>query len=185
MTGTAGRLLVAEPMLGDPNFDRTVVLMLQHTAEGALGLVLNRPTDVPVTDALPDWGARRHRARPCSTSAGRWRSRAAGAWPGPATSTRSRASSRCVGDLGLVDLELDPDHVGDGVLAPCASTPATPAGGPASSSTSWRRTPGSWPTPSPTIRSSPTGPALWRRILARQGGPLARLALFPADPSLN
>src|SRR5688572_17050369 len=56
MTGTAGRLLVAEPMLGDPNFDRTVVLMLQHTPEGALGLVLNRPTDVPVSDALPTWG---------------------------------------------------------------------------------------------------------------------------------
>jgi putative AlgH/UPF0301 family transcriptional regulator len=39
MTGTAGRLLVAEPMLGDPNFDRTVVLMSPATTEGALGLV--------------------------------------------------------------------------------------------------------------------------------------------------
>src|SRR5688572_9084073 len=57
MTGTTGRLLVAEPMLGDPNFDRTVVLVLQHNPDGALGLVLNRPTDVPVTDALPSWGS--------------------------------------------------------------------------------------------------------------------------------
>ena len=56
MTGTTGRLLVAEPMLGDPNFDRTVVLVLQHDADGALGLVLNRPTDVPVVEALPTWG---------------------------------------------------------------------------------------------------------------------------------
>ncbi len=31
----------------------------------------------------------------------------------------------------------------------------------------------------------PDGAALWQRILARQGGPLARLALFPVDPSLN
>ena len=55
MFATTGRLLVAEPMLGDPNFDRTVVLVIQHTAEGALGLVLNRPTDVLVADALPGW----------------------------------------------------------------------------------------------------------------------------------
>ena len=55
MTATTGRLLVAEPMLGDPNFDRTVILMLQHNADGALGLVLNRPTDVTIGAALPDW----------------------------------------------------------------------------------------------------------------------------------
>ena len=97
-------------------------------------------------------------SRPCSTSAARWRSRAAGAWPGPATPTRSRASCPCVGDLGLVDLELDPDHVADGVLRGAPLRRATPAGGPASSSTSWRRTRGSWPTPSPTTRSCPTGP---------------------------
>jgi putative transcriptional regulator len=42
-TGLAGRLLVAEPGLADPNFDHTVVLMLHHDAEGALGLVVNRP----------------------------------------------------------------------------------------------------------------------------------------------
>ena len=40
-----GRLLVATPPLVDPNFDRTVVLMLEHGEEGALGIVLNRPTD--------------------------------------------------------------------------------------------------------------------------------------------
>lgn len=39
----AGQLLVAEPGLGDPNFSHTVVLMIQHDAQGALGLVLNRP----------------------------------------------------------------------------------------------------------------------------------------------
>jgi putative transcriptional regulator len=39
----AGQLLVAEPGLGDPNFSHTVVLMVQHDGQGALGLVLNRP----------------------------------------------------------------------------------------------------------------------------------------------
>ena len=37
-----GRLLVATPLLGDPNFERTVVFVCSHNEEGALGLVLNR-----------------------------------------------------------------------------------------------------------------------------------------------
>jgi putative transcriptional regulator len=49
-----GSLLVAAPTLVDPNFRRTVVLLAEHSDEGAMGLVLNRPTDTPVADALPD-----------------------------------------------------------------------------------------------------------------------------------
>jgi putative transcriptional regulator len=49
-----GNLLVAAPTLVDPNFRRTVVLLAEHGDEGAMGLVLNRPTDTPVADALPD-----------------------------------------------------------------------------------------------------------------------------------
>jgi putative transcriptional regulator len=51
----AGRLLVASPGLGDPNFVRTVVLLVEHGPEGALGLVLNRPTEVEVGSVLPEW----------------------------------------------------------------------------------------------------------------------------------
>src|SRR3954464_12931863 len=51
-----GRLLVATPLLGDPNFDRTVVLLIEHSPEGALGVVLNRPGTLDVVDALPQWG---------------------------------------------------------------------------------------------------------------------------------
>ena len=51
-----GRLLVANPTMQDPNFDRTVVLVLEHNAEGALGVVLNRPSDAALTGALPAWG---------------------------------------------------------------------------------------------------------------------------------
>lgn len=50
LPSTRGRLLVAAPGLGDPNFDRTVVFMLDHNEGGALGLVINRPRgdlDVP------------------------------------------------------------------------------------------------------------------------------------------
>jgi putative transcriptional regulator len=50
-----GRLLVAEPSLDDPNFRRTVVYLIEHSEGGALGLVLNRPGEVPVREAVPGW----------------------------------------------------------------------------------------------------------------------------------
>lgn len=50
-----GRLLVASPLMGDPNFKRTVVLLLAHGEEGALGVVLNRPQAVPLAERLPHW----------------------------------------------------------------------------------------------------------------------------------
>jgi putative transcriptional regulator len=51
-----GVLVVAGPSLEDPNFHRTVVLLLAHSAsEGALGVVLNRPNRVPVGEVLPGW----------------------------------------------------------------------------------------------------------------------------------
>ena len=46
---------MATPALGDPNFDRTVVLMLEHTPEGAVGLVLNRPSGTDLDEAGADW----------------------------------------------------------------------------------------------------------------------------------
>src|SRR5687768_4194392 len=52
---TKGRLLVASPVLGDPNFNRTVVFMLEHSEEGAVGLVINRPSDVEIDEPLEDW----------------------------------------------------------------------------------------------------------------------------------
>src|SRR5262249_31970862 len=48
-----GRLLVAAPGLLDPSFHRAVVLVLEHGPQGALGVVLNRPTGLEVRDALP------------------------------------------------------------------------------------------------------------------------------------
>ena len=52
---TAGRLLVASPLIGDPNFERSVILMIEHTEESALGLVLSNPSDTPVAHMLPAW----------------------------------------------------------------------------------------------------------------------------------
>jgi len=50
MKPLAGKLLVAAPQLQDPNFAQTVVLMLRHEDEGALGVILNRPGDKTVDD---------------------------------------------------------------------------------------------------------------------------------------
>ena len=54
-TSFKGKLLVANPELRDPNFYRTVVLLFEHGEEGALGTVLNRPTDELVADHVPAW----------------------------------------------------------------------------------------------------------------------------------
>lgn len=51
---TAGKMLVSVPALSDDNFDRTVVLMVEHDDNGALGLVLNRPSGTEVAEHLPD-----------------------------------------------------------------------------------------------------------------------------------
>jgi len=183
VTATTGRLLVAEPMLGDPNFDRTVVLMIQHSSEGALGLVLNRPTDVPVAEALPGWGhvatdpAVLHVGGPVEEQSGWCLARAhqpeslVGFVP-------------MVGDLGLVDLELDPLEVAASFHA--VRLYAGYSGwGPGQ--LEHELTEDAWfvADAEPDDPFLPVGAALWKRILARQGGPLARLALFPTDPSLN
>jgi putative transcriptional regulator len=51
-----GYFLMASPALGDPNFYRTVVLLLEHTDSGAIGLVLNRPTSRSVRDVWAQLG---------------------------------------------------------------------------------------------------------------------------------
>lgn len=49
-----GRLLIAAPTLVDPNFHRSVVLMIEHSPDGALGLILNQPLEQLARDTLPD-----------------------------------------------------------------------------------------------------------------------------------
>ncbi|HBE69237.1 MAG TPA: hypothetical protein DDW52_13900 [Planctomycetaceae bacterium] len=54
MDSLIGRALVASPFLNDPNFLRSVVYILEHNEEGAIGLILNRPTDRTIRDLLGD-----------------------------------------------------------------------------------------------------------------------------------
>jgi putative transcriptional regulator len=49
-----GSILVAEPFLGDPNFERSVVLVCEHTQRGSFGLVLNQPTQLTLQDVMQE-----------------------------------------------------------------------------------------------------------------------------------
>ena len=52
----AGKLLISEPFLNDPNFKRSVILMAEHGEEGTLGFILNQPSNLLLKDLVPDLG---------------------------------------------------------------------------------------------------------------------------------
>src|SRR3954467_11591609 len=54
MESLRGQLLIASPKIVDPNFRRVVVYMAEHNDDGAMGLVLNRPAETTVSEAVPD-----------------------------------------------------------------------------------------------------------------------------------
>jgi putative transcriptional regulator len=54
MESMAGKILLASRRLADPNFHRTVILLVQHGADGALGLVLNRPLEMSIKDVCEE-----------------------------------------------------------------------------------------------------------------------------------
>lgn len=50
-----GRLILAAHALVDSNFERSVVLLIEHNEDGAFGVVVNRPSELEVADVLPEW----------------------------------------------------------------------------------------------------------------------------------
>ena len=178
-----GRLLVAAPTMRDPNFDRSVVLLLEHGADGALGVVLNRPTETDLFGALPRW--ERLAAQPTVVFVG-----------GPVAPAAAICLARSpVGEetdgwkplfsgLGTVDLNLDPEEL-DMPLEEVRVF-AGYAGwseGQLESEVSA----GAWfildALPGDALSSAPGD--LWHSVLRRQGGRLALVAAFPDDPSMN
>jgi putative transcriptional regulator len=180
---TVGKLLIAEPMLGDPNFDRTVVLMVEHNDEGALGVVLNRPTDLEVGTVLSEWADLA--ATPTVLYLGGpveqngvlalARRRGAGALPG---------WSPVVGDVGTIDLHLEPVDLAPGVEA--VRFFAGYAGwGPGQLESELEE--GAWlvvdARADDVFAADPD--VMWRAVLRRQQGRVSMLAHFPAHPSMN
>ena len=101
-----GRLLVAAPPLVDPNFDRTVVLVLEHSDDGALGIVLNRPSATELDDVLPEW--RPLASSPTVVFAGGPVSTDAVIALAQADTSRIDGGVQVLADLGTIDLASDP-----------------------------------------------------------------------------
>ncbi len=177
-----GRLLVATPLIGDPNFERTVVLLLAHGEEGAFGVVINRPSDTPVHEVAEAWATQV--ASPAVLFIG-----------GPVGTDAvvglalrgdgpSEHFGHVVGDVGTVDLHSPPNHghspwggvrlfAGSAGWAPGQLEDELGEG-------AW------WPVdvhPDDLVTTDPAG--LWARVLRRQPGQTAWFANHPDDPSAN
>jgi putative transcriptional regulator len=177
-----GMLLVATPPLVDPNFDRTVVLLLEHGGGGAVGVVLNRPSETRVAEALPGWELLA--AEPTTVFVGGPVSEDAAIALGAArVADPGSGFMPVLGEVGTIDLHRDPDDVYADVTA--VRIFAGYAGwGPGQleeelANNAWVVLPG--------LADDVMGPPedLWRRVLKRQGGTMAWLANAPTDPSVN
>lgn len=174
--GLAGRLLVASPLLKDGVFDRSVVFVLQHDDDGALGVVLNRPSEIDVSEVAPDWWT--HACPPPVVFTG-----------GPVSPMQLLGLARLRLGLpeealaiGTVDLTegADPERVETvRVFAGYAGWSAGQLEGEIAAG-GWYIAAAAAEDP---FSSSPGG--LWRNVLRRQRGQLSLLATFPEDPSLN
>lgn len=181
MQSLRGHLLVAGPDLLDPNFRRTVVLIGEHGEEGAMGIVLNRPSPVTVSDAVPplaelvDEREVVHVGGPVQPQAivvlGDFLD-------------AEQAASIVVGSIGFLPGEIEgADDVPELTRARVYAGYAGWGAGQLESEleeSSWIVTPAQ---PDDVFTSDPDG--LWSEVLRRKGGPFAILATMPVDPSAN
>jgi putative transcriptional regulator len=186
-----GALLVASPNLGDPNFDRSVILLLEHNDEGALGVVLNRPTAVSVEEVLESWHDQAAMAPPGVLFAGGPVSREAVIGlarveheTGGSDLGSGVAWKPLIDELGTVDLSVAPeDHPVPLAGARLFSGYAGWDGGQLEEEISQ----GAW-----FVVEALTGDLLctqprrlWHDVLRRQRGNLSLLASYPPHPSVN
>jgi len=184
MESLVGHLLVATPSLRDPNFERTVVLLVAHEDGGALGVVLNRATEVPVAEVLAGWDSLAgdppvvFEGGPVQPEAAICLARSR---PGVAEQV---GFSRVDGTVGTVDLSADPEGFREHLLE--VRVFAGYAGWGAGQLEEEIAT-GSWFTfkalPGDAFTGRPDD--LWQMVLRRQGGMMAAVAIYPADPALN
>lgn len=181
----AGQLLVASPVLDDPNFDRTVVLLLEHTEDGALGLVLNRPSGTSLDDALPLWVEQA--AQPAQVFVGGPVEPQAAICLAESLAAAEPQGWRVLDSvgptLGVLDLGADPSATrGELRLRVFAGYAGWSA-----AQLETEISMGGWyvldARPADVLTSAPE--YLWRDVLRRQGGNLALVSTFPPDPRLN
>jgi putative transcriptional regulator len=179
----AGVLLIASPMLGDPNFRRTVVYVLDHRPDGSVGVVLNRPSDVTLLDVLPQWFELASSPRTLFVG-GPVETNAALCLGEVRNGSRPRGWTAVSGPVGLTDLDTDPGAVERDlhqvrVFAGYAGWGAGQLAGEIADG-AWLVVAGH----SSDVFADPGGD-LWRDVLRRQGGSVALMASYPDDPRLN
>ena len=180
MDSLRGKLLIAAPSLEDPNFARSVVLIGEHNEDGALGVILNRPSETSVAEAVPDLAELVddddpiHMGGPVQPSA----VLVLAEFDDP-----SEASQIVLADIGFLAVD-DDERV---------STPVTRARvfagyagwGPGQLETELERD--DWiieaGRPDDVFDGEPR--SLWSRALERKGGQYRLVARMPLDPSLN
>jgi len=170
---------VSTPGLVDPNFDRTVVLVVEHDDDGALGVILNRPSETPVGEVLPSWHSLA--SEPPVVFVG-------GPVDGTAAiclgSTRPGATATGVQalypTLAVVDLDVDPALLAADVAYVRVFGGYSGWGGGQLESEIEE---GGWfvvdSLPGDAFTASPL--TLWRSVLRRQGGRLALFSTYPGD----
>ncbi|MBO9523158.1 MAG: YqgE/AlgH family protein [Nocardioidaceae bacterium] len=185
MDPAPGRLLVASPTLADPNFARSVVLLLDAGGDGALGVVLNRPTTLQVAEVLTGWDdvvdgpGVLFQGGPVETD-----SALAVASVGGDGEEDPIGWRRVFGSTGLVDLDA-PIEIMAGVVT--ALRIYAGYAGWSAGQLEDEIAEGAWyvveAEAGDPFRADPT--ELWSEVLRRQGGGLAMLATMPAEPGMN
>jgi len=169
-----GHLLVAAPSLFD-YFRRSVVLVIEHSDDGAMGVVLNRASETPVAEAVPTLAPLADRDEPVYVGGPVAPEAvvALGDFDDP-----EEAATPLIGSLGV----LDPDH-----LEPELRHLRVYAGyaGWSSGQLDEEVEQGAWIVEEATPADPFSGGDLWSAVLERKGGSFALLATMPADPSLN
>jgi putative transcriptional regulator len=176
-----GKLLIASPALVDPNFARTVILITEHNDEGALGVVLNRPSETSVDDVAPELAVVVIDDEPVYIG-------------GPVQpqalvvlaefADLDAAAWIVVADVGFVATQTEGDRLEQAVrrgrvYAGYSGWGAGQLEGELAEE-AWIVEP---PLASELFPDDPL--ALWQGVLARKGGQYALIARMPDDPSVN
>ncbi len=181
MDSVRGQLLIAGPSLIDPNFWRTVVLVIEHTDEGALGLVLNRLSETTVGEAVPqiqelvdadDLLSIGGPVQPSSVII-------LAEFEDP-----TDAALIAFDDVGVLGTGPSPEELGAGVREARAFV-GHAGWGPGQLDGELER--GDWILEPARARDAfgADTTTLWSQVLTRKGGSYALVARMPADPSMN
>ncbi len=181
MDSARGQLLIAGPTLLDPNFWRTVVLVVEHTDEGALGLVLNRPSETTVGDAVPQLGElvdlddRLYIGGPVQPSS----VIVLAEFEDPGD-----AALLAFEDVGVLGTGSSPDELAAGVRS---GRPFVGHAGWGPGQLDGELERGDWIVEAARVQDAFTSNPqdLWSDVLTRKGGSYALVARMPPDPSVN